>query len=85
MNLNYEKARTLLASGIAEKHYTYDQTGIISMNLGGKYWGYVGSGRADEYVVVCKDNSVQFYGNVSDDLRCVDGTRNNRHMEIVPW
>ena len=80
---NYEKAKSLLNSGMAEKHHTYPHTGIISMNLGGSYWGYIGN--ADEHVVVCKDNSVQFYGNISDDLKCIDGTRNNRHMEIVPW
>lgn len=80
---NYEKAKQLLTFGIAEKHHTYSQTGIISINLGGAYWGYIGN--ADEHVIVCKDNSVEYYANISDDLKCVNGTRNNRNMEIVPW
>ena len=80
---NYEKAKQLLASGMAEKHFTYCQTGIISVNLGDKFWAYIG--KDDEHSTVVKDNSVEYYANISDDLKSIDGTRYNRHEEIVPW
>lgn len=38
---NYEKAMQLLNDGIAIKHYTFDKTGCIVIDLGGTYVGFI--------------------------------------------
>ena len=38
---NYEKAQVLLNAGIAKKHYTFDKTGCIVIDLCGTYAGFI--------------------------------------------
>ena len=47
---NYEKASQLLNEGIAKKHYTFDKTGCIVIDLGSTYVGFIQS--EDKYVDV---------------------------------
>ena len=83
MTKEYEKAEKLLANGVAEKHYSYDKTGILILDLGGNYCGYIGPD--DKTVKVTLDNQDIWKGTISDDLTKVLGTRHNREAEIVPW
>lgn len=83
MTKEYEKAEKLLANGLAEKHYSYDKTGILIMDLGGNYCGYIGPD--DNTVEVTRNNQVFCHGTISDDLTSVLGTRHNWEAEIVPF
>ena len=75
---NYEKAMALLNEGIAKEHYTFEDTGYITIDLGGAYVGYISPG--DKYVEVVKNNEHVGYGNIdleklmlldtSDRYRC---------------
>lgn len=47
---NYEKAQVLLNADIAKKHYTFDKTGCIVIDLGGTYAGFIQP--TDKYVDV---------------------------------
>lgn len=80
---NYNRAYALLEKGVAEKHYSFDQTGIITLDLGGEYCGYIGP--RDKTVEVTRGNQVCAYGNISDDLMKVEGTRHNREWEVIAW
>ena len=83
MTKEYEKAEKLLANGVAEKHYSYDKTGILILDLGGNYCGYIGPD--DKTVEVTCNTQVFCHGTISDDLAKVMGTRHNWEAEIVPW
>lgn len=78
---NYEKAVELLKNGKATKHYTYNETGVICVDLGGKLGGYVFPNK--EFVEVAKNATLVWYGNITDDLTKVKGTRNNVEAVIV--
>ena len=80
---NYNRAYALLEKGVAEKHYSFTQTGIITLNLGGKYCGYIGP--QDKAVEVTYENQVYAYGNISDDLLKVEGTRHNCEWAVRAW
>ena len=80
---NYNRAYALLEKGVAEKHHTFDVTGIITLNLGGAYCGYVDPN--EKFVEITRNNSVVCYGNISDDLCHVEGSRHNREWDIVSW
>lgn len=47
---NYEKVQVLLNAGIAKKHYTFDKTGCIVIDLCGTYAGFIQP--QDKYVDV---------------------------------
>ena len=38
---NYEKALELLNRGMADKHHTFNDTGYLTIDLGGAYAGYI--------------------------------------------
>ena len=83
MTENYNRACALLEKGVAEKHYSFTQTGIIILDLGGKYCGYIGP--QDKAVEVTCENQVCAYGNISEDLLKVEGTRHNREWAVQAW
>lgn len=80
---NYNRAYALLEKGVAEKHYSFAHTGIIILDLGGKYCGYIGP--QDKAVEVTHENQVCAYGNISDDLLKVEGTRHTREWAVRAW
>ena len=59
---NYEKACKLLNMGVAKKHYTFDKTGCIVLDLGGVYAGYISPN--DIYLDVASIGSHDFFGNI---------------------
>ena len=82
---NYEKALELLDRGIAEKHYTFKDTGYISIDLGGSYGGFISP--RDEYVDVAQNNNHVGYGNIDLDKMMVWDTHNRTyyHRPIKKW
>lgn len=84
----YEKALSLLDEGIADKHQTYPDTGIIVINLGKNFCGYVFPDQ--KYVEVAEDNTLFCYGTISDDLKTVVNKHSRRltyllSFDIIPW
>lgn len=82
---NYEKAMQLLNDGIAKKHYTFDKTGCIVLDLGGVYTGYISLG--DKYVDVASIGSHDFFGNIDfDKMTVLDvSNRHNYDRQIKKW
>lgn len=78
---NYEKAMELLKNGKAEKHYTYNDTGVVCIDLGGDLGGYAAPDK--EFIEVVRNATLVWYGNITDDLTKVTGTRNNVEAVIV--
>lgn len=76
----YEKA---IKTGMAEEHYSFKDTGIVILNLGEDFCGYVYPDQ--KTVEVTHGNQVVWYGNISDDLKSVECTRHNRIRTIEPW
>ena len=80
---NYEKAQELLKKGIAKKHYTFDKTGCIVLDLGGIYAGYVSP--EDKYVDVASICSHDFFGNIELEKMMVHNVSNrdsyDRHIK----
>lgn len=65
----YSKANYLLENGVAKKHHTFEETGIIVINLepcqdpdNDKFCGYVGPG--DCWVEITRSNNVWGYGYI---------------------
>lgn len=78
---NYEKAMQLLNDGIAKKHYIFDKTGCIVLDLGGAYAGYISPD--DKYVDVASNGSHDFFGNI-DLYRMSVLDVSNRHRYNLP-
>ena len=81
MTKNYEKALKLLNDGIASKHWSYDQTGYIILDLGGQYVGYISP--FCMYVEVSNGCIHSSYGNIDLDNMMVLDT-SNRHRYNLP-
>ena len=62
---NYEKALELVDEGIAIKHSTFDKTGYIFIDLGGRWGGYILP--KDKYVEITIDNVHVAHGNIDLD------------------
>lgn len=77
MTLDYEKAMMLLEKGVAKKHRTFEQSGIIVINLvpenqidNNDFCGYIAP---DECAVeVTMRNSVWGFGHIRKDNTIVD-------------
>lgn len=69
---NYVKATEMLSKGIAHRHYTFEETGIIIINLNNPFYGiaYPNHNYID---VVGSSNSVVDRGNITDDLAEIRG------------
>jgi hypothetical protein len=82
---NYEKAIQLLNDGIAKKHYTFDKTGCIVLDLGGVYAGYISPN--DKYLDVTSIGSHDFYGNIDTKNMMVHdvSNRENYDRHIKKW
>lgn len=82
---NYEKALQLLNSGIARKHYTYEQTGYIILDLGGQYAGYISP--LCRHVEVSKGGIHLGYGNIDIDKMMVFDMLNREkyNLTIKKW
>ena len=80
---NYEKAKVLLDRGVARRHYTFNTTRTITLDLGGKYWATIAPD--EKTVEVICGSQVRCRGNISDDLAKVFGTRNNSRFFIKAW
>lgn len=79
---NYEMALKLLEKGIAEKHNTFGDTGIIIIDLGGVYCGYADPNK--KYIEITgSSNSVVDRGNLSDDLKQIVGA--GRSYNVQSW
>ena len=65
MTENYKIAMKLINSGYAKKHYTFNKTGYIVIDLGGRWCGYIGPN--DDFVDVTYDN--EHVGSASIDLK----------------
>lgn len=66
---NYEKAMELLKKGKAEKHRTFDDTGIIWIDLPGNLWAIAYPKEKDVEIVL--GNVHENYGYISDDLKYI--------------
>lgn len=82
---NYGKALDLLDRGIARKHYTFGDTGYISLDLGGSYVGYISP--RDEHVDVAQNNTHVGYGNIDLERMMVTDTSNRSYYDrpIKKW
>ena len=77
MTLDYEKAMMLLEKGVAKKHRTFEQSGIIVINLvpenhmnNDDFCGYIAP---DECAVeVTMRNTVWGFGHINNDNTIVD-------------
>jgi hypothetical protein len=78
---NYNKALELLNMGRAQKHYSYDDTGIITIDLDGNRCGYADPNKS--YIEITYGNTLVWYGNISDDKKTITGTRHNRSANIL--
>ena len=82
---NYEKAVKLLNKGIASKHYTYEQTGYIILDLGGQYVGYISP--FCRHVDVANGGIHIGYGNIDIDKMMVFDMSNREkyNFPINKW
>lgn len=82
---NYEKACKLLNMGVAKKHYTYDETACIVLDLGGIYAGYISP--HDKYVDVASNGSHDSLGNIDlDNMSVLDVSNRHRYdRPIKKW
>nr|DAO57180.1 MAG TPA: hypothetical protein [Bacteriophage sp.] len=82
---NYEKAQELLKKGIAKKHFTFDVTGCIVLDLGGVYAGFISP--IDKYVDVASFGSHDFFGKIDlDKMFVLDVSNRERYVRpIKKW
>ena len=82
---NYKKALELVKKGIAKKHYTFENTGYIFIDLGEKWGGYISP--KNEYVDVTINNVHVGHGDIDlDKMMVLDASHRpdyNRHIEVV--
>ena len=79
---NYEKALELVKKGIANKHYTFKNTGYIVIDLGENWVGYISP--KNRYVDVAKNNVHVGHGNIDlERMMVVDASHRSdydRHI-----
>lgn len=82
---NYEKAKYLLKKGIARKHYTYDFSEYIMLDLGGEYVGYISP--YSKYVQVANGCIHYSYGDIDLQNMMVLDSANRRkyNRPIKKW
>lgn len=82
---NYEKAMVLLKNGVARKHYTFDESGYILLDLGGEYVGYISP--FCRYVEVANGGIHCSYGNIDlDNMSVFDRANRKRYtFPIKKW
>lgn len=84
---NYEKALELLNSGIARKHYTFDngKTGCIVIDLGLSFVGFISP--YDKFVDVAKREEHVSYGVIDlEDMMVLDISNRHRYnLRINKW
>ena len=83
--INYEKAKTLLSQGKAEKHDTFNDTGIIyflctDTKNHRKLCAFAYPDK--KYLDIADNNTLVWYGEISDDLTQVTGSRHNKIATI---
>ena len=66
---NYEKALELVKKGYASKHFTFNKTGYIFIDLGGAWGGYISP--KDKYVDVTLNNVHVGHGDINLDKMMV--------------
>ena len=82
---NYGKALDLLDRDIARKHYTFGDTGYISLDLGGSYVGYISP--RDIYVDVAQNGIHAGHGDIDLDRMMVTDASNRSYYDrpIKKW
>ncbi len=82
---NYEKALKLLNEGVAKKHYTFESTGYIILDLGGEYVGYISP--FCKHVEVANGGIHCSYGNIDlDKMTVFDRSNRQRYnFPIKKW
>jgi hypothetical protein len=82
---NYEKAIRLLNVGIAKKHYTFDKTGCIVIDLGGTYVGFIQP--EDKYVDVATCGTHVSFGIIDlVNMSVLDTSNRHRYdRPIKKW
>ena len=85
METNYKKAIELVNRGVASKHFTFNKTGYVFIDLGGAWGGYISP--KEEYVDVTIDNVHVAYGTINLDKMMVLDTSHrpdyDRHIVEV--
>ena len=83
--MNYKKALELVKKGIAKKHFTFNKTGYVFIDLGGAWGGYISP--KEKYVNVTRNNVHVAYGDIDlDKLMVVDASHSpdyDRHIVEV--
>lgn len=84
---NYKKALELLNSGVAKKHYTFDngKTGCIVIDLGGSFVGFISP--YDKFVDVAQGGEHVSYGDIDlEDMMVLDISNRHRYnLSIKKW
>lgn len=85
-SVDYEKALMLLEKGIAEKHHTFNDTGIITLNLepypgNNDFVAYVDP--VEQSVEVVMNNKVWGHGHIAEDNTVVNCGM--RKFKIKNW
>ena len=81
---NYEKALKLVNRGFASKHSTFDKTGYVFIDLGGRWGGYISP--KEDFVEVVLNNVHVGHGNIDlDRMMVLDASHRpdyDRHIEV---
>ena len=79
---NYEKAFKLVDEGAASKHFTFNKTGYVFIDLGGAWGGYISP--KEKFVDVTINNVHVGHGDIDlDRLMVVDASHRpdyDRHI-----
>ena len=82
---NYEKALELVKKGFASKHFTFDKTGYVFIDLGGEWGGYISP--KEEFVEVVLNNVHVGHGNIDlNKMMVFDASHRpdyDRHIEVI--
>ena len=82
---NYEKALELVKKGFASKHFTFDKTGYVFIDLGGAWGGYISP--KEEFVEVVLNNVHVGHGNIDlNKMMVFDASHRpdyDRHIEVI--
>ena len=80
---NYEKAIELVNRGVASKHFTFNKTGYVFIDLGGAWGGYISP--REKFVDVTINNVHVGHGDIDlDKLMVLDAShRPNYDRHIV--
>lgn len=79
---NYEKTMVLLNSCIARKHYTFNDTGYICIELSDEYCGYISP--FCNYVEITDGGVHLGYGNIDlDNMMVLDTANRHRYVRLI--